>query len=631
MPNSTFTSGTVCQDGDLNVGCQNVQDICDIIKDDITYPYKNDTQTAVFQGVSPKDGLMKVLGTYINFFALNKASVSYTTNNGSQVFQATLPNNGIFNGKGGPKVVEMPMGVGDQRIRTGFKVYRPDESYKYRFHITQEVLDATVGTPASTVIANNENRIVLPKFFAIFASDEAECGCAARCCADGWREWFLFSKATGKQEKIWVRTVPPAGIVDTRQYGRLPDGRYAVYAVRGVGASPMPGAASIMPTDFGTPIVMRLGDEIKIGNVIPVAKSGCLPCASVRPTHFKRQEFRNYAQKMVDQIYCYTEEDTLRNTYHQQPNFLQNEYRDGLNKAMVRFYNTLMYGQQQAFVGSDLDNATLPGVGDGDGTNAVPFATDGLFTLLRKHSQKAVLQIKEGCDNRCLVDEVKFLIESLTNFDYSSGNWILIGDDYIFHMIQTMIVNKVVPNDPTVAQNLLFGANQSLLTDSMFSIDQGSALPNINNNIFSYQSLRIGKRNISFVKDLEMQTREPGVMYLLNLDAIEFFIPNRQNSLANGYLPATAVPGSLMPSIITNREMIDVNGQFNSFVPQNCPNTIWAYLWAGVWYEPASLPNTFRIELKGVNNAGVVVPLSDIGCGCYNSNLTAYKSLLCEI
>ena len=639
MPTSQFQAGTVCAD-DIHASCQNVQDLCDIIKDEITQPYRDNSQTAVFLGVTPRDGLMKRLGAYINWMNENtfgkglRGGMNFQEVGGSLVFEAPLPSNGIFSG-GGPKVVEMPMaGVGDQRLRTGYVMEIPSDAFAHRFHITQEIVDLTNGAPGDTTIAANQNSFVLPSFFQIFASDEGTCGCAPECCADGWREWFLIKK-DGRQEKIWVRNDLPAGVTSSLEYGHLGDNTYRVYAVRGVAAHAEPGATTIHPNAYGNAVEIEVGDEIKIGNVVPVSKNGCLPCPTVKPLHYKRKQFHNYAQKMVDQIYCYTEEDLMRSTYTMEPNRLKNEYRRSLDLAMTRYYNILMYGMKTPFIENDLDNAVIPGVGSGNGLNQVPMTTDGLFTLIKKYGQTATLHIQSGCDNRCLVKEFTQLIELLSMHDYSSGNWVLVGDDYVFHMIDQMIINKTTSNSIETSKQLLFGSMDSLSGSEALQLSPGSVLEGINENVFSYKSLKIGNRRIPFIEDMEMKIREPGVMYLLDINSIEFFHPNNELLRRSGYMPATAKSGTVLPNIISNREMVEVNGQFAGYVPKNCPTSIWSYMHMGVWYTPASLPMTFRIEMKGIieDNSGnpeiVALNHPDMACGCYGLDTNLYKNLLC--
>lgn len=615
-----------------DIGCQSIGDICDAIKDDVTYPYKKNSQTAIFQGVEPRDGLMKVLGSYINLVGFNNmASVSQTGE--GKIWQATLPSNGVFNGSGGPKVVEMPLNAGDQRIRTGFKMFRDSESYKYRFFVSQLIIDGTLGA-AGTEIPKNEHRILVPPFMGIFSSNEAECGCDASCTGNGWREWHLMKK-DGKNEKLWVRNEPPAGVTDTRDFGKITtgpyEGWYAFYVVRGVGVHAKVGDTSTFPDSEGSPRVIELGDEIKIGTVIPVTLTGCLPSVSVRPTHYKRVEYKNAAQMMVDKVYSYTKEDVYRSTYHEEADRINQEYRRELKAVMTRGYNTMMYGQAQMFNQTDLDNIVIPGVGDialNDQRDAIPYATDGFFTLLRKHARKASFVIEEGCDNRCLLQDFKSLIEDISNDDYANGNWVFIGDDYLFHMMQTMITNKVAPNDVNTAKEILFGANKSLLTNDMFSMNRESAIPGINNNFMQYDRIRIGSREIPFILDEEMQRREPGVIYLINLDAIEFYHPNRRIDESNGWMASTAQAGTVMPNFISNREMVKVNGQFSEYIPQNCPNSVWSYLQMGVWYSPKDLPSTFRIEMSGMTDAAVPVPLTDIACGCSNNRMNSYNAMM---
>jgi len=621
------------------IGCQVVGDVCDRIKDSTTFPYKNDSQTAVFEGVAPQDGLMRLLGSYINLMGYNDTNMQFSTMDNANIWQATLPANGVFNGSGGPKVFEQPLnGVGDQRLRTGFKMYIPQESDKYRFFISQELIDGTYNGVPTVEIANNETRIVVPPIMGIFASNEAECGCEASCTGNGWREWFLMKK-DGKNEKIWVRSTPPLGVTDTRDYGKLDathgayEGWYAMYMVRGVGVHAKPDETSFKPDSEGSPRTIELGDEIKIGSVVPVTRSGCLPSVSIRPTHYKRVTYGNSVQKMVDKIYSFTQEDVYRTTYHQEPQRINSEYKRELNATMTRFYNTLMFGQQNTFAQSDLDNDIMPGVGDAVQYNYednIPYGTDGFFTLLRKHARKVSFVIEDGCDNRCLLQEFKGLIEQISGSDYKSGNWVLLGTDYMFHMMQTMITNKVAPNSVSEAEKILFGGNRSLLTNEMFSINRESALQGINNNFMQYDRIKLGDREIPFIKDPELMSREPDVLYLINLDAIQFWHPNRELDERNGWMPSTAKAGTVMPNFVTNREMVNVNGQFQSYVPNNCPNSIWTYLQMGVWYQPDQLPQTFRIQLSGLMDvAGVPTPVSldQIPCGCSNTSQTTYNAL----
>lgn len=618
-------------------GCNVNLDPCDAIRDSVTYPYQNMDQTAVFHGLYRQDGLMKTLGMFVNMMNINDFGVQSSTNQGLS-YQYNLPsNNGLFTGNSGPRVIEMPLTAGNQIQRTGFTMEVPSDTERTSFFVTDDLITASNAggaNAANTYIMANENRLVLPGRLALFGTDDEFMGCDPRCCGEGFRKWYIFDK-NGNQETVHVSNKLPMGVTDARPYGKLANGTVAVYMIRGVGQDPKPGSGQFTPSDYGSALRLYKGTEIKIGTIVPI--TDCLPCPSPYRAEHMRKEFTNTAERMVDEIYCVKQSDFYTQTYHEEPNRMKNSFMRNFGAAQTRMFNTLMYGQKMAFAGSDYVGAVVNRSSSTDPvqgllTNGkVPHQTDGLVTLWNKYARKLNLVIADGCDNRCLFDQLKYMIQIVAGEEkYKTGNWVFVGDDYLFQYMNELIVSKVVPNTYSEASNLIQGSNSMIFGNTAFSMNNESLIPGFNNNIFSFQSLNIGGRKIPFIKDMEMKLREPGVMYLINLDAVEFWHPNRQLDIANGFIPSTVKAGSILPSIITNKIMQEVNGQFAGYAGNNCPYKVWSYAQLGAWYTPSALPQTFKITMKGMKKIGTVetiVPLSEIACGCYNTDSAIYNQL----
>lgn len=591
------------------INCCSIGDICDMVRNDQSYPYKNDTQTARYYGVPRQNGLMKLLGMQANYMAFNEGP-SYANAGGGKTFEIAMPAKNGFQG-GGSKVIEMPMNASEQRIRTGFKDFRASTEEQDGFRISQTILDLTMGAGAQ-VIPAGQNDFVLPPFYAIYGSDDACVGCAKACCADGARNWFI-RRQDGRTERVWVMDEPPAGVVNSGDYGLQQDGSVKLYVIRGVAQNAQPCATDMTPDDYGAPLELKCGDTIEVGGVVTFNKCGCLPCATIKRREYTRTEFRNFAERITDELFCMSQTESYRNTYLEEPNKLKEQYRRNLQSMMTKFAKHAIYGISNPNAGAPLTNAAIPGIGDANECNEVPFMTDGIATLVDKHGRKMDVCLAPGCNNRCALEEMQNVLTQLIG-DTEGGNPVLIGTDYLMHMVDHMIRKEVHANDfATANQKVGRGVYQ--------------AMPGVANGVYDYELFKIGNRSIPFILDYEIMDTEPDTLYLLWLDAIEFWHPNNQLDKSMGWLESTARSGSLLPVIYTNEKMTSVSGENRMISEENCLKKVKATIQFGVWYTPMYYPQTFKIKFAVVDDQGNVTTLAENPCGCSNNGLSTYRGL----
>lgn len=642
-------------DNNVGVGtplkCNTPQDLCNVIKDELTFPYRDPKQMGVFQPINRQDGFKSLI---FNTPAMFGASGIFddTTNpserfnrNGETVYNTMLPTD--YGVKNGVSVVEMPlsyngMPIGNQRRRTGF-LKRDFDPLEDRFYITEDVVIMTTNNLSATQIPyapTNSLDLVIPDYLSFLASDDETCGCSVVCCGDGWRELFAFDPLTNETEKMWMKTQPPVGEGGVNPYGKVTvQGRegYRFYVVRAVGHTAEANALSRMPTDYGSPIILRPGVEIKIGTVIGTSAAGCDPCVSPFSKVTDIQEFYNDSQKMYGSIMCIGENELVTNTYLQSP--LLEKARFGMVNMIAQITSTLLYGQRGMFggTGQKLGNApttnpvtTWQYNGTGSTTcDVVPSQTDGVFTLIDKYAPHLKFTVMEGCDNYCLLAEIKQLIEMISDGNYMNGNWALVGDDYLFELMRTMVNNRVnAVATREEAAGILFDntAYNYVFPDKARGLFGGKMNPQLDPQM---KYLEIGGSRIPFYLDLEMKKRHPGRMLLLKIDAIEFWYPN--NSLLAGwnFRTPSAVPGTLLPNIfVPNIRPEMINGEMKLQAESNCTYNFNWQLEAGAWYEPAAIPNTFVLDFNGMKSNGTIVPIMEVACGCYASNSNIYNSLI---
>jgi len=622
------------------LSCSSPQDVCNIIANEWNMPFRNPRQIGYYTPANKLDGLKKLIFNTVNLFGANglfsKDSVftnSRYEQDGTRVIQ-TMYNNPTI--RTGIRVASVPrqvngLPVGNRTVRSGLlrKSSRIDNT---RFILNSDIIKMTMNDVNATQIpydpVTNTVDLVIPESFGIFASDDKDCGCSPTCCGNGYRKLFFFDPATKRQETMWIRTQPPAGKGGVNPYGKvtvLAKSGYRLYAIRGVGASATVNTPTLLPTDYGTPIILREGVVVELGPVIPLTQ--CLPCGTPFREKTTTQVIENGIEEMTGSIWCIDKRrlDTL--TYHQDGMIME------IQEAMVRvnneIMNNLLYSQRGilAGTGNPLSDGSTPynGVGTGETCNTIPHQTDGLMTLIDKVGTHLRVPITEGCDNICLINDLKQLIEQLTHG--ALQGYVLIGSDMLFEYIRTMINNRVTAvATPQVAGEMLFGGTMAnYLYDDQ---TKGTIIDGVGNGMqVDYKYLNIAGLRLPFFYDPELERKYPGRLYLAKLDAMEIWYPDGELERSWNFREPSRIPGTIIPNIeVKGVTSTIMNGREMMLATNDCPISFDYYLKAGAWYDMEAAPQTLIIDFYGIKD-GAVVPIEDVACGCFRNRKQLYGSL----
>ena len=620
--------------------CNSPQDVCNIIANEWNNPFRNPRQVGYYHPSEKLDGLRKLIFNTVNLFGTNgyftkdtQFTASRYEQDGTKVIQ-TMYNNDYM--RSGVRVASIPtmvngLPVGNRTVRAGFLV-RLDRVDKTRFFLNKEMITMTMNDVTATQIpynpVTNSVDLVLPESFGILASDDSECGCSPTCCGNGWRKLYVTDPVTHQEEQMWWRTQPPAGKGGTNPYGKvtvLGKTGYRVYAIRGVGTSATVNTTTLMPSDYGTPIILREGAVFRVGTTIPVSNTGCLPCGTPFREATTTQRIENGIEEMTGEIWCMNKHRLDTQSY----------FQDGMiseiQRAMVRvnneIMNTLLYSQRGilAGTGNTLADGSTPynGVGT-ESCNIIPNQTDGLMTIINKVATPLRIPIMEGCDNVCLISEIKELIEQLTGG--ALEGYILVGSDMLFEYIRTMINNRVnAVANPQVATEMLFGGTN---TNYLYQENRGTIINGLGSGMqVDYKYLNIGGMSLPFFYDPELELRHPGRLYLLKMSAMEIWYPDGELERSWNYRTPSRIPGTLIPNIeVQGVEMTMMNGKMVPLAKNDCEYKFRYYLKAGAWYDMEAAPRTLIIDFYGVKD-GQVVPVEEVACGCFRNKRQLYKTL----
>lgn len=552
------------------------------------------------------------------------------------VYEAMLP--GMQN-YGGIKVIEAPsdlglMGTGDGRSWSFFFQHINNNHNGEYFTITQEIVDASMGTEAggSTHIPGTftHNRLVLPPEYSYLISDNSDYGCGDKCCGLGYRIWYVM-KTGCEPEVLWVRSQPPLGENPQGEtYGAIYDGEgnitgYAVWIVRGMGKQPKRGATTFEPGDYGTPNIICPGDEIHIGPLISVDERGCFYCQPSSKKTYPLEEAKNYTQLMTGEAICISSKEFYSITYHQQPNRLDTQWQTALRKINQQISKTLEFGEQIAGVGKNLVNSLHPGVGQEAGAT-VDRTTDGWFTLLNKYVENKIqVPIREDdCDNPCVLPMLEEVIG--VQLQAMDRPLMVIGDDFLVHLINKQIANRYSNNIDNLEEAMKYqrfvmnNTNVWDLEQSFKGLYDEKLLPVGQNTALKYSPLMIGGKTIPFFRHLDIKKMYPGRIYLIDPTALEIRLPPRipysSNGMSNFFTnEPSAFPGTIIPHFHYDQESYKptqfLNGQQHMMSSNNCPIKINWHLEAGANYRADAYPYTFIIDFYGIMSNGDIVSVKD--------------------
>lgn len=628
--------------------CCTLEGVCNYIENEWNNPYRTSAQIGYFHPAEKLSGIRKLIFNSANLFTANGmfGKDAYLENrydrDGNRIMQTELWSANKYMNTSGVRVTAVPSmingtPVGRRSVRSG-RLVKMDEVDKNRFFLNSEMMAMTMNSQSATIIPHNPTTnaidLILPESFGILASDDADCGCSPVCCGNGWRTIHAFDPITKRKEKMLWRTQPPVGKGGTNPYGKITFSTgplagktgYRIYAVRAVGASSGINTTTLMPDDWGTPIELKVGTIFEVGTTTPVSQSGCLPCATPFREVITTQKIDNGIEEMTGAIWC-IQKHRLDTIFYDQDS-MHMEIRRGMVRATQEIMTTLLEGQRGILAGSGnplADSTTTPynGVGTEAGS-IIPNQTDGLMTLIEKYGQKMDIFVPEGCDNVCLLSEFKQMIETLGN---TTEGYVLVGSKYLFNYIDTMVKNRVnAVATPEVAKQLIFG---STMNDYLYDETPDTLLSGLGNGMtVDYTYLNLGGRRIPFFHDPELEMKYPGRLYLMKLSAVDFWYPEGGIEESWFFKSPSKMAGTLIPNItLKGVTYVMENGQMVPKALNDCPITFEYYLKAGAWYDTEAYPSTFVIDFHGIKD-GAIVPISEVGCGCFSSSTNLYRNLI---
>lgn len=544
------------------------------------------------------------------------------------------------------------------RVTMTIADYNDARRTEYKFTISQGTVSATAlangQNPATaTEIASNTTIIELTPDNNFFGELANGClSCKKDSCGKGYRTLYFspnyFSGGYPQGDQMGKRQMESVLVWDAQF---MPNGNLRLEVERS--ANGRTGVTTQNNFEFiQTAIPLQVGDFVFVGSMTP--STSCidfnLNCDVSQP---KQYQYCVGTKTFVDCVGCIDQDilltrrtDELLSRPEQLALSFTNNYRTSLN----RVYNDLLLGEPNAYQNHPLrKHGTLPIGNEYDG-ELMPENVSGLLHQHDLLSKPLELEFK-GCELTCNEYILKTILDALENgimdtpidvsTPYDNGQWYMVGDTGALKGVIDARKTDFQPNsmDGRIDQLKYFYTEGV----SIFSSQNTSAdAKNLSNQFkdeanrmgISIDEFQLGKYKFKAIYDQMLAYMEPGVIRLWYIPDIHFFTDCKDEMTQDmlgmqPYLPATAIKGRLIPSIIS-KDLAShwINGDIKNMVRDNCGFQFFSYMRAGVYLSPNNMSRLLKIRIVGIKEnprfAGgtnplepefIKVPYWELGCG----------------
>lgn len=600
----------------------------------------------------------RYLGLLPNQFAKNSGYFGDILKNNDRNDNSTFFSFGDLNSIGGigATLQYIPEENGDQMRMFGTRMFDTDSTANYRFYITQGMIDAynlENGTNLTYIPAESTSLVLdadptsgyNPNYLQPMIDMCSRCGTGANC-GRSIRLLYIQKKSNYTQGLTCRGNVTE--VMGVFGFTRISQTGIKLQLRRGMqGETQTDNSSNGIKFDFGSQR-LEVGDVVFVGTEMPT--TDCLPkslsCSSFQPKQYvfcdTIREFsdcaigciskRGFATRQFNQIMDYKEQLTyafakqVRTFYH-------------------RVMNDLFHGSALAYQGQPMPSyGGQPARAD----EIIPFGTNGIFNLHNTHSKKMLVPLK-GCTDACAGIVMEALINAMdrgTGGEYrkeyrtNKPGYLWVGDvESLNKIFAAGMANKFIPN------SLQGAKDQMALQQGVYSMRKIPMLEvsdpelqayfdNIQENDMDLEFYEIdfGGIKMRALHDEDMARNNPGNMKLFHIPSIRFFTDSTDKLISkamgsNPWLPATAVEGSIIPSVYSNDYGTTmINGKEMSMAKDNCSISMGFYMRLGVRFAPAKLPYLWEVQFVGQKpnpNFGqpgqpafLTVSILDLGCGC---------------
>lgn len=559
----------------------------------------------------------------------------------------------------GPTIQYIDKNNGDaKRITMTMLEFGDSRRKKHKFTISSGTIKATAAAngqnPATaTVIAANTTIIELTPDNNYFGELSNGClSCKKDSCSKGYRTLYFhrnFHTGGYPQSQIMGKAQMESVIVLDAQI--TPIGNLRLEVLRSANGQ----TGSTTQGDFEfitTAIPLKEGDYVYVGSMTPSTQ--CidfnLNCDVSQP---KQYQYCVGMKTFVDCIGCIDQNILLTRrtdeilTRQQQ---LAYSIVSNYDTSIHRMFTDFVYGQPFAYQNFPMPkHPSLPIGNEYDG-ELMPENVTGIIHQFDFHAKPLELEFK-GCEQTCNEYVLSTIMAAIDNgvtdtvmnltTPYSNGGWMLVGD--------TGALKGVI--DARRADFMARGLNDRIdqlnqfsytRNVSIFSSQNTGKAADLSNEFrdmanrmgIELDEFQLGNHKIKGMYDERLAFTEPGVMRLMFMPDIHFFTDSLDEMTedmlgSNQYLPATAVKGKLIPSIVSqNIARTYLNGEIKDMVKDNCGFQFFTYMRAGVALSPNNSSKWLKIRITGVKEnpafAGganplvpqyIKVPYYELGCG----------------
>lgn len=560
----------------------------------------------------------------------------------------------------GPTVQYIDKNNGDaKRITMTMLDFNDSRRKKHKFTISRGTIEATAtangqNPQTATEIASTTTIIELTPDNNYFGELSNGClSCKKDSCGKGYRTLYFhrnFHRGGYPQGQIMGKVQLESVIVLDAQI--MPTtGNLRLEVMRS--ANGRTGTTTEGEFEFITTAVpLKEGDYVYVGSMTPSTQ--CidfnLNCDVTQP---KQYQYCVGMKTFVDCIGCVDQNILLTRrtdeilTRQQQ---LAYSMVSNYNETVHRTFNDFVLGEPFAYQNYPMpQHPTLPIGNEFDG-ELMPENVTGIIHQFDFQAKPLELEFT-GCDPSCNEYILRGIINAMdfgvmdTPIDlttpYSNGQWLLVGDT---GALKGVIDARRANFMPDTRQDRIDQLDQFSYTRnvSIFSSQNTGKAADMSNEFrdmanrmgIELDEFQLGEYKIKGLYDEMLAFMEPGVMRLMFIPDIHFFTDSldemTQDMLGmNPYLPATAVKGKLIPSIVSQDiARVYLNGEIKDMVKNNCGFQFFSYMRAGVALSPNNASKWLKIRITGKKEnpayAGganplvpqyIKVPYYELGCG----------------
>lgn len=592
---------------------------------------------------------------------LFKAALLVNKIDTKNLLQDAITNPGVANMlKGMPtglKVEYIAPDNGDQVRKFGKLIAETATDSGFRMAITKYALDMykqAPGNSAKTSIEfagnyNNSTLLYVPKsqvtpILAGACSTRGSVGSNAYA----YRNAYIIKRgdfapgSINKYEHVWVTAVL-SGVTNPGTNVQDANGGVTLVLKRGTGRvrNEDPATQTATPFTQFTPLNLVPGDILVFGQMTPTTE--CLPEISCTKASPKVYAYCSYSQKYIGCVYTDRQSAAMVQTRDGLTNAQAVAYQisQNLRDSLHQMSHDILFSLPNYAAGQprpiDIVGSN-PAAVEYNSCDVIPYSNRGLIPTIDLFGAKIehyFTSLNDTCGQYKLGRELEIVSESIGGMT-NNGMWKFYGDanPLISFAASQGAYNNVVPNTLVEAQRMqnMQGASFSPNANSIF----GANFKAINDN--TLEKIQFGDKEISLTHDSDMAIEFPGTMWLTNMDAFQFFAPDRETITKdrlgfNPYFNSTGTRGQLSP-LIYSQDMVPtmMNGVMEMKAKNNCGLNFNSYMEYGIHIKAPYLPQLAQLKIgsrllnssfdpnvaESVNNPRFIYGSLDVipgGCG----------------